>query len=221
MSQFFNGYVKFWEVYKVHYGSVFIHFIFVSFLTSTLPIPDTKGISSSLSILTKCLQQMTLTEYFPLAQMYGLSASHPLLQSYYCSYEAAFRSQYTPLFYARHKVSDLHKSLACIYWKQRKGLHKNLIRKEFYSQRICLEHQHGRHNALEHQHGRHVVMWKPALHFPHEISRNLPRCLFINYSHVCTRIRRNLKKKNSSQEYFHMTSLRIQNVEAKEVHSLV
>ena len=90
--------------------SVFIHFIFVSFLTSTLPIPDTKGISSSLSILAKCLQQMTLTEYFPLAQMYGLSASHPLLQSYYCSYEAAFRTQYTPLFYAGHKVSDLHKS---------------------------------------------------------------------------------------------------------------
>ena len=142
----------------MHYGLCVHSFYFCFLLTSTLPIPDTKGISSSLSILAKCLQQMTLTEYFPLAQMYGLSASHPLLQSYYCSYEAAFRSQYTPLFYARHKVSDLHKSLACIYWKQRKGLHKNLIRKEFYSQRICLEHQHGRHNALEHQHGRHVVM---------------------------------------------------------------
>ena len=36
----------------MHYGSVFIHFIFVSFLTSTLPIPDTKGISSSLSATT-------------------------------------------------------------------------------------------------------------------------------------------------------------------------
>ena len=90
--------------------SVFIHFIFVSFLTSTLPIPDTKGISSSLSILAKCFQRMTLTEYYPLAQMYNLSELHPLLQSYECSNKAALSSRYTPLFYARHKVSDLHKS---------------------------------------------------------------------------------------------------------------
>ena len=114
--------------------SVFIHFIFVSFSTSTLPIPDTKGISSSLSILAKCLQQMTLTEYFPLAQMYGLSASHPLLQSYYCSYEAAFRSQYTPLFYARHKVSDLHKSNRPLWLVLIGTKERVYIRKEFYSQ---------------------------------------------------------------------------------------
>ena len=29
------------------------------------------------------------------------------------------------------------------------------------------------------------------------------------------------KKKKSSQEYYHMTSLRKQNIEAKEVHSAV
>ena len=114
--------------------SVFIHFIFVSFSTSTLPIPDTKGISSSLSILAKCLQQMTLTEYIPLAQMYGLSASHPLLQSYYCSYEAAFRSQYTPLFYARHKVSDLHKPNRPLWLVLIGTKERVYIRKEFYSQ---------------------------------------------------------------------------------------
>ena len=78
---------------------------FSLFQTSTLPIPDTKGISSSLAILANCLEQMSVSEYVPLAQMYGLTASHPLLQAYYCSYESAMRSQYTPLFYARHKVS--------------------------------------------------------------------------------------------------------------------
>ena len=50
---------------------------------------------------------MSLSEYIPLAQMYGLRATHPLLQAYYCSYESALRSQYTPLFYARHKVSQV------------------------------------------------------------------------------------------------------------------
>ena len=184
--------------------SVFIHFIFVSFLTSTLPIPDTKGISSSLSILAKCLQQMTLTEYFPLAQMYGLSASHPLLQSYYCSYEAAFRSQYTPLFYARHKVSDLHKSLACIYWKLRKGLHNNLIRKEFYSPK----------GFVWNTNMAAIMLWNTNMAamslcenrrsiFPMKSQGNLPRCLFINYSHICTRIRPNLKKKQFSRIFSH------------------
>lgn len=72
-------------------------------LFSTLPIPDTKGISSSLAILANCLEQMSANEYVTLVHMYGLTASHPLLQAYYCSYEAAKRSQYTPLFYARHK----------------------------------------------------------------------------------------------------------------------
>ena len=53
---------------------------------------------------------MSLSEYISLAQIYGLRASHPLLQAYYCSYESALRSQYTPLFYARHKVSKvMHK----------------------------------------------------------------------------------------------------------------
>ena len=50
---------------------------------------------------------MSVSEYVPLAEMYGLTASHPLLQAYYCSYEAAMRSQYTPLFYARHKVGPV------------------------------------------------------------------------------------------------------------------
>nr|XP_058972304.1 alpha-protein kinase 1-like isoform X3 [Pocillopora verrucosa] len=72
-------------------------------LFSSLPIPDTKGISSSLAILGNCLQRMSVTEYLPVCHMYGLTASHPLLQAYYCSCEAARRSQYTPLFYARHK----------------------------------------------------------------------------------------------------------------------
>lgn len=72
-------------------------------LFSTLPIPDTKGISSSLAILANCLEPMSMQEYVPLAQSYGLMGPHPLLQAYYCSYEASMRSQYTPLFYARHK----------------------------------------------------------------------------------------------------------------------
>lgn len=92
-----------------------ISFVIYLFLNSTLPIPDTKGISSSLAILANCLEQMSLNEYIALAQMYGLTATHPLLQAYYCSYESALRSQYTPLFYARHKVSqELHKVLFLI-----------------------------------------------------------------------------------------------------------
>lgn len=72
-------------------------------LFSTLPIPDTKGISSSLAILGNCFQRMSVTEYLPVCHMYGLTASHPLLQAYHCACEAAGRSQFTPLFYARHK----------------------------------------------------------------------------------------------------------------------
>ena len=88
-----------------------IPFVIYLFLNSTLPIPDTKGISSSLAILANCLEQMSLSEYIPLAQMYGLRATHPLLQAYYCSYESALRSQYTALFYARHKVSQVMRTV--------------------------------------------------------------------------------------------------------------
>ena len=113
------------------------------FLNSTLPIPDTKGISSSLSILANCLEQMSLSDYIPLAQMYGLTATHPLLQAYYCSYESALRSQFTPLFYARHKVGQvMHKVLLLIYirpseyskmvFNLKKGVHLKFLWPESY-----------------------------------------------------------------------------------------
>ena len=49
-----------------------------------------------------------------------------------------------------------------IYWNKRNGLHK----KEFNSQRINLEHQHGhRFSVLGHQDGRSDVMWKHSILF--------------------------------------------------------
>ena len=74
------------------------------FLDSSLPAPDTKGISSSLAILANCLEQMSTSEYKPFAKEHGLSTIGPLLQAYCCSCSAARRSKYTPLFYARNKV---------------------------------------------------------------------------------------------------------------------
>ena len=45
-----------------------------------------------------------MQDYVFLAQKYRLKGSHPLLEAYDCSCEAAKESQYTPLFYARNKV---------------------------------------------------------------------------------------------------------------------
>jgi len=45
-----------------------------------------------------------MQDYVFLAQSYGLKGSHPLLEAYACSCEAARKTQYTPLLYARHKV---------------------------------------------------------------------------------------------------------------------
>ena len=77
-------------------------------LFRTLPKMDKKGLSSSLGILAKCFQNMSLAEYGALAPSFGLHAGHPLLEAYDCTKEAARLSRYTPLFVARHTVSANH-----------------------------------------------------------------------------------------------------------------
>jgi hypothetical protein len=76
-------------------------------LFKTLPKVDKKGLSCSLGLLSNTLQRMPVDEFKLIAQRYFLKASHPYIQAYQFAIEAADMAIYTPLFYARHKVSDM------------------------------------------------------------------------------------------------------------------
>ena len=71
----------------------------------TLPKVDKKGLSCSLGLLVNALQNMSTEEYQSVAGKYALTSPHPYHQVYVFACEAADMAMYTPLFYARHKVS--------------------------------------------------------------------------------------------------------------------
>ena len=73
----------------------------------SLPEVDKKGLSCSLGLLVNTLQHMSVKEFQFIAQRYSLEARHPYVQAYEFAMEAAELAVYTPLFYARHKVSKL------------------------------------------------------------------------------------------------------------------
>ena len=75
-------------------------------LFKELPETDKKGLSSSLGLLLNTLRHMSVDEFEDIAQRYSLKESHPYLQGYYYGKEAAELAKYTPLYYARHKVSN-------------------------------------------------------------------------------------------------------------------
>ena len=80
----------------------------------SLPKPDKKGLSSSYGLLASCLQNMSIPEYLHLAPSYNLVQGHPLLEAYRCCTEAAYLSQFTPMFFSRHKVKQFSKCCRCI-----------------------------------------------------------------------------------------------------------
>ena len=71
----------------------------------TLPKVDKKGLSSSLGLLVNTLQRMSIEEFKLISQRYSFEESHPYIQAYRFAVEAAELAVFTPLFYARHKVS--------------------------------------------------------------------------------------------------------------------
>ena len=75
-------------------------------LFKELPEVDKKGLSSSLGLLVNTLRYMSIDEFKAIALRYSLKESHPYIQGYYFGNEAAELAQYTPLYYARHKVSN-------------------------------------------------------------------------------------------------------------------
>ena len=81
-------------------------------LFKELPEVDKKGLSSSLGLLVNTLRYMSVDEFKAIALRYSLKESHPYIQGYHFGSEAAELAKYTPLYYARHKVSNINKSFS-------------------------------------------------------------------------------------------------------------
>ena len=74
-------------------------------LFKTLPKIDKKGVASSLGLMVNTLQNMSMDDYQTIATKYSLKSPHPFPLAYDFACEAASYSTYTPLCYARPKVS--------------------------------------------------------------------------------------------------------------------